>query len=204
MNAYSSLPPCLDDTSSLDRAPSKVNQPHNQSNLIQHSRKLFLQTYSSAFIESALAPAKYALFQLLGAALLQIFHCPGSPPYAISAKIGAFGGIVVTIFYLMLVLTGNTAHCATRAQNEEDVNDLRHPGQSVMMLVHEMLYSTLASIIGCMGYTMTGPLPVSLPIHAFSGCVGPAVFLSSLFVIVGTVWCIVKAQKKLLDWYAGY
>lgn len=73
-----------------------------------------------------------------------------------------------------------------------------------MMLVHEMLYSTLASIIGCMGYTMTGPLPVSLPIHAFSGCVGPVVFLFSLFVIVGTVWCIAKAQKKLLDWYAGY
>lgn len=162
-----------------------------------------LQTHSSAFIESALAPAKYALFQLLGAAVLQVPGYSRSPSYTISAKIGAFGGIIVTIFYLMLVLTGNIPDSSTTA-SEDDVNELRNPGQSVVVLVHEMLYSTFASIIGCMAYTMAGPHPVDLPMHAFSGCVGPVMFLLSLFVIVGTTWCIAKAQKRALDWYAGY
>jgi hypothetical protein len=155
------------------------------------------------FIEAVLSPAKYALFQILGTCFLQLSPCPLAPKsYALSAKTGAFGGTIVTIFYFLLVVMRNS-HLPPDP-NAEKSSGSRRITQSVVILLHEMLYSVLASAVGSIAYSWSGIYRVELGIHAFAGCIGPILFLSLLSLLVGVVWCSVWSHKKFMDWYTGY
>ena len=174
-----------------------------QSNLIQRSRKRILETHSSVFIEAVLSPAKYALFQILGACFLQLSPCPLAPKsYALSAKTGAFGGIIVTIFYFLLVVMRNSR--LPPDPHVEQNNGSKGIARSAMILLHEMLYSVLASAVGSIAYSWSSVYRVELGIHIFAGCIGPILFLCLLSSSVVVIWCALWSHKKFMDWYTGY
>lgn len=174
-----------------------------QSNLVQQSRKRILETHSSVLLEAALSPVKYALFQVLGTCFLQLAGCPHAPKsYAIAAKTGAFGGITVAIFYFLLVITRNPG--LPSEPDDEQALGAERNYHSLWILLHEMIYSALASAVGSVAYSWSGAYRIELGIHAFAGSAGPILCLILFISLVGFVWCVLWSQKKFMDWYTGY
>ncbi|KAF5341676.1 hypothetical protein D9611_001995 [Ephemerocybe angulata] len=208
MNAYPNFnPPCLDKDASIRERPNpkaQTNAYPAQPSFLPPRCRHAIETHSSVLVESALSPAKYAIFQVAGTSLLQLCSSTRSPnSYMTSAKIGAFGGIIVTIFYLMLVLTRNIP-VPEDDDDKAGAHDAKEHRRSLYILLHETLYSALASAIGSMAYSRSGAYHVDIFIQTFTGSVGPVVFLLALGVLVGATWCVMRAYKKAMDWYAGY
>lgn len=107
----------------------------------------------------------------------------------------------------MLALTRHTSIGSTKDDSGE-TDDVQSPSdhwrRSLTLLLHETLYSALASAIGSTAYSRSGAYHVDIAVHIALGCAGPTLFLVALAAVVAASWCIMRAQKRALDWWAGY
>ncbi|KAF8972241.1 hypothetical protein BDZ97DRAFT_1783876 [Flammula alnicola] len=154
----------------------------------------------SSFAEASASPAKYAIFQVLGFKFIQAtgqFDIPLclSGSFGSSAKVGAFGGAVLTLLYLGLLLR-------RRHLPQEDGSSFSSFSSFVLVLGKEIVYSVLAAIIGA---SIAGRNSHhELFCFTLAGVLGPIIALmimvGILALIIGAVW----STGKFKNWCSGY
>lgn len=140
---------------------------------------------------------------MLGTAFLRLVNASTTQSFTTSAKIGAYGGTLVTILYIFLILTRSSTS-PPKASNPQNDTALRSLRQSVEVFVDETAYSIVASLVGCIAYGKTGTCQVDLLVQTLAGGAGPLLFLVMLAFSVGFIWSTLRVYKRTLDWYAGY
>lgn len=145
--------------------------------------------FDYAWMEAAISPAKYALFQVLGFYFIRAtghLDVPSNFCAAYAAKIGCCAGIALGAFYLSLL-------CRRGHFRLQDVSDLG-PLAAFSNLCKEMAYTAIASVIGASVHGLDDR--AGLFFLAASGILGPAVFLMILFGVLGMAIAIAWSFER--------
>ncbi|KAF9001580.1 hypothetical protein BDQ17DRAFT_1358456 [Cyathus striatus] len=160
------------------------------------NKKYASALHSPAFIlaEAALSPAKYAIFQIVG---YYFFRAAGYVDPAITAlstaKVGFIGGSVLAILYLILLLSSG--------RNREDDSKLETAGEQIRLLGQEMIFSTIAALIG--GLVVVDNAKQHLSILVRAGMSGPVLSLVLLCVVLGIILAAIRVVRELQDRWIG-
>jgi hypothetical protein len=158
----------------------------------------FLPQTNYYYFEASISPVKYAVFQLLGH--LSIISLFNTPPFDLpassstSAKMGALGGLVLTIYYLVHLCICNTWFYEGRP--------LEPPSTYLVMFAQEVLHSGIAAVLGA---TIIGFRSYfQLASMAVVGLLGPVALVTILFTVLGMALVILWFVKYLTEHRLGH
>ncbi|TFK27455.1 hypothetical protein FA15DRAFT_635582 [Coprinopsis marcescibilis] len=171
----------------------------NHSNL-DHVFQRRLSDYEySQYLEAAFSPAKYAIFSTFGSLLLSFSGVLHSRT-TLSAKVGCIGGTVLTIVYMVLLLSRTEGDKGDGKNGKETPQTTR---QTASIVMDEIFYSAFASGIGSVVCIMT-----SHPVDSFSqmvaGALGPPLVALMCGVCLGVLFVALNLYWRISDWYIAY
>ncbi|KAF9533964.1 hypothetical protein CPB83DRAFT_831767 [Crepidotus variabilis] len=202
MNTYQAIPNCFEVKDTVNDSPGyfSARVVHHRTGLYS---ALFGQEHANTsnpehfhlLLEAAVSPAKYAVFLYIGAALLENTRSCSSPSSSLIIKIGALGGMVLALLYFTLLLRNQKTNFISTS-GPESISPY------TICLCKEVVYSTLAALIGCWGYGLSAENEVQCFI--LSGAIGPMIFAAVGFALLVTLLSAVRGIEKIQDWCAGY
>ncbi|KAF8626123.1 hypothetical protein AX17_006618 [Amanita inopinata Kibby_2008] len=142
-----------------------------------------IRTHKDAAVEASLVPFKYTMFAALGYAFLRaagIFHDP-SGSFLTYAKCGLIGGTMLTIPYLISLLT------IAENKTESTSNIIR---DQLILIATEMVYSTVAACAGSLALGKPGRHTAQV---MAVGAIGPVVCSALLYLLLAIVLALVWA-----------